>query len=245
MTVIEHDRLVARYRQMEDHLLDALDERELTPTAIQALHQVLGERLRDQRSKILQESRAQLNPPIQSGFARQPPLAETGPGNNAEAQLDPVLVEKHTKYFESVSDTILRDWLTRADSIEAETRHALLQQIQLRKAAIAHWGNAQASDTTAAWINAYDENISFQWWHIWALLNLILGNLVLLGLFHDAIVFALFSVAIHTALMIFVLRLSKVAFLISTIISLNPLWWIINGIYLKNRWDHPKVNGRR
>lgn len=29
---------------------------------------------------------------------------------------------------------------------------------------------------------------------------------------------------------------------IATIISVNPLVWIINGIYLKNRWCHPKVN---
>ena len=39
-----------------------------------------------------------------------------------------------------------------------------------------------------------------------------------------------------------ILKFNKYAFLIATILSFNPLLWIINGIYLKNRWCHPRVN---
>lgn len=42
--------------------------------------------------------------------------------------------------------------------------------------------------------------------------------------------------------MILILKFNKYAFLIATVLSLNPLLWIINGIYLKNCWCHPKVN---
>jgi len=42
--------------------------------------------------------------------------------------------------------------------------------------------------------------------------------------------------------MILILQFNKYAFLIATILSINPIAWIINGIYLKNRWNHPKVN---
>jgi len=37
-------------------------------------------------------------------------------------------------------------------------------------------------------------------------------------------------------------RYNKYAFLISTIISLNPWYWIINGIYLNNRWNEDITN---
>ena len=42
--------------------------------------------------------------------------------------------------------------------------------------------------------------------------------------------------------MVMILKFNKYAFLVATVLTINPLLWIINGIYLKNRWDHPKVN---
>lgn len=86
------------------------------------------------------------------------------------------------------------------------------------------------------------EEIGFQWWVVWAWLGLTLGNLLVLGQLHNMIGLALFLIVINSVLMIMILRFNKYAFLVATIISLNPILWIVNGIYLKRRWQHPKVN---
>ncbi|MCB1660347.1 MAG: hypothetical protein KDI39_19160 [Pseudomonadales bacterium] len=86
------------------------------------------------------------------------------------------------------------------------------------------------------------EDVGFQWWVIWAWLGLTLGNLYVFAELKTEIGLAVFLIAINSLLMIFVLRFNKYAFLIATVLSLNPLLWIINGIYLKNRWHHPKLN---
>ena len=86
------------------------------------------------------------------------------------------------------------------------------------------------------------KELGFQWWSIWAWLGLILGNLMTFGQLKDMPELALIFVIINTILMIFILKFNKYAFLIATILSINPLLWIINGVYLKNRWCHPKVN---
>lgn len=86
------------------------------------------------------------------------------------------------------------------------------------------------------------QDIGFQWWTIWAWLGLILGNLYILGTLNELIGLAVVLIIINTVLMIMILKFNKYAFLIATIISLNLLLWIINGIYLKNRWNHQKVN---
>lgn len=86
------------------------------------------------------------------------------------------------------------------------------------------------------------QDIGFQWWKIWAWLGLTLGNLYILGLLSEQIGLAVVLIIVNTVLMIKILKFNKYAFLIATIISLNPLLWIINGIYLKNRWNHQKVN---
>lgn len=90
--------------------------------------------------------------------------------------------------------------------------------------------------------SAGKDNIGFRWWTIWAWLGLTIGNLYVLGTLKNMMGVALFIVAVNTALMVFILRFNKIAFLIATIVSLNPIIWIVNGIYLKNRWSHPKVN---
>ena len=89
------------------------------------------------------------------------------------------------------------------------------------------------------------DGVGFTWWRVWAWLGLILGNLYIAGLLHQemgAFVFVL--VGINTILMVLILNYSKYAFLIATIISLNPILWIVNGFYLKNRWNHPRLNKR-
>jgi hypothetical protein len=72
---------------------------------------------------------------------------------------------------------------------------------------------------------------------------LTIGNIsVGVTLSHDMADLALILIATNSILMIMILNFNKYAFLIATILSLNPFVWIINGIYLKNRWNHPKVN---
>lgn len=86
------------------------------------------------------------------------------------------------------------------------------------------------------------DELGFQWWKIWAWLGLTLGNLYMFGVLSEQIGLAIFLILLNSMLMIMILKFNKYAFLIATILSFNPLLWIINGIYLKNRWDHPKVN---
>lgn len=86
------------------------------------------------------------------------------------------------------------------------------------------------------------DNISFEWWLIWAWLGLIPGNLLVLIELKDAIGMATILIIFNSALMILILKYNKYAFLIATVLTINPIIWIINGIYLKNRWRHPKVN---
>ena len=86
------------------------------------------------------------------------------------------------------------------------------------------------------------DNISFEWWLIWAWLGLIPGNLLVLIELKDAIGLAIILIIFNSVLMILILKYNKYAFLIATVLTINPIIWIINGIYIKNRWRHPKVN---
>jgi uncharacterized membrane protein len=97
--------------------------------------------------------------------------------------------------------------------------------------------------------------LGFYWWELQGWGGLILGNLLVLAYFFPIIfgspddltkniIIVASLIAINTILMIYILKYNKYAFLIATALSLNPITWIINGIYLKNRWEHPKVNRR-
>jgi hypothetical protein len=89
-----------------------------------------------------------------------------------------------------------------------------------------------------------EKDPGFVWWHIWGWLGLLVGVplLVMVGLSADRFNgWYLGWAAINGFVHIFVLQFSRSAFLFSTIASLNPLVWIINGIYLRNRWRHPRV----
>lgn len=90
--------------------------------------------------------------------------------------------------------------------------------------------------------NNTTKELGFQWWTIWAWLGLTLGNLMVFAQLEGMLEAAIIIAIINTILCILMLQFNKYAFLIATIISINPLLWIVNGIYLKNRWCHPKVN---
>jgi hypothetical protein len=100
-----------------------------------------------------------------------------------------------------------------------------------------------------------NQEYSFGWWKGYAWLILIVGNLFIFGqianlaysLNPDAdrdriILVSLLLIIPNSILGVMILKFNKYAFLISTILSINPIIWIVNGIYLKNRWSHPSVN---
>ena len=90
----------------------------------------------------------------------------------------------------------------------------------------------------------YKNDIGFTWWEVCAWLGLAIGNPYTLFALRDMIELAVILMVINSVLMVMILRFNKYAFLVATILSLNPLLWIINGIYLKRRWRHPKVNAQ-
>lgn len=85
-------------------------------------------------------------------------------------------------------------------------------------------------------------DIGFAWWRIYGWLGLTLGNVFILSKCQEDLQIGLILVAINSIFKVLILLNNKYAFLIDTVLSLNPLSWVINGIYLKNRWNHPKVN---
>jgi hypothetical protein len=95
-------------------------------------------------------------------------------------------------------------------------------------------------------INANNESnekkLSFTWWDTWGWLGLILGTLISIPLIQDNTTLGFSILIVNAILMIMVLNYNKYAFLIATILTFNPLLWVINGIYLKNRWNEPKLN---
>jgi len=89
----------------------------------------------------------------------------------------------------------------------------------------------------------------FSWWKVFGILQIVGAVFVFLrGLienqnYNESLggIFLLIGI-IQLFFAILILKYNKYAFLIATILSINPLLWIINGIYLANRWCHPKVN---
>lgn len=88
--------------------------------------------------------------------------------------------------------------------------------------------------------NNKKQEVGFLWWKLWAWLHLTIGNFYTFYLLHDFIVLAFMLIIPTTILMLMILKYNKYAFLLATI--LTPHLWIINGIYLKNRWNNEKVN---
>jgi len=85
----------------------------------------------------------------------------------------------------------------------------------------------------------------FIWWLVQGWLSLILGSIIILVTMQqskDMLGPYSFLLIYNIVLNILVLKMNKYAFLIGTITSLNPVLWIINGIYLKHRWHLPEVN---
>lgn len=94
-----------------------------------------------------------------------------------------------------------------------------------------------------------NDDVGFTWWLIWSWLCIVGGSLTVITVasstgYHTSggVVFLGFiCAALNLMVGMFMLHYNRTAFLVMTILSLNPLVWIINGVYLKNRWNHPLV----
>lgn len=95
-------------------------------------------------------------------------------------------------------------------------------------------------DTEESGIDPKD--LGFRWWNIYAWLGLTIGNISMLWLLSFNVGLFTFLIVLYSLLNVMALKYNKYAFLILTILSLNIIIWIINGVYLKNRWGHPRVN---
>lgn len=84
--------------------------------------------------------------------------------------------------------------------------------------------------------------LGFTWWSVWGALGAFSSFLYLMFSIVNGEYFVSFILFLFCIGAYFVLKKNKYAFLVLTICTLNPLLWLINGIYLKNRWNHPTVN---
>lgn len=90
-----------------------------------------------------------------------------------------------------------------------------------------------------------EAQLGFGWWTFSGWTTLILGTLLCLAQWQDlgglAWLLALASVVLGAMIITF----SRTAFIIATILSINPILWVINGIYIRNRWNDPRVMENR
>jgi len=94
-----------------------------------------------------------------------------------------------------------------------------------------------------------EKQIGYTWWKVYSFLFIIPNLLFMvpfwMGFFNTAefgisggfIAAAVITVALMLTWLVYLLSMNKYAFLTATMFSLNPIFWIINGVYLKNRWQ--------
>lgn len=102
------------------------------------------------------------------------------------------------------------------------------------------------TDETASQVaqDLANKELGFGWWKFSGWATLIVGSIYLLATgFGEYKVLGFILLVLNIWLGVAILSMSRWAFLIGTMASLNPILWIINGIYLKNRWNHPRVIG--
>jgi hypothetical protein len=83
----------------------------------------------------------------------------------------------------------------------------------------------------------------FFWWETCGQTGLLFGSLLIIGQFYRAPAVMVAVLVFNVLICWGILRYNKWVFLFATVISFNPIFWIVNGIYLKNRWHHPQCNG--
>ncbi len=100
--------------------------------------------------------------------------------------------------------------------------------------------NIQAKNSATS---TKQEELGFTWWLVWSWLSLAIGVPLafMMMLSREWGLTVLFFIPIHITICIYMLKYNRYAFTAGTALTLNPIIWIINGIYVKNRWEHPKV----
>lgn len=83
--------------------------------------------------------------------------------------------------------------------------------------------------------------LGFRWWTFSGWAHLIGNTLLILANARDLGGLTFILLVANIALGIWILKYSRIAFTIATVLTINPIFWIINGIYLRNRWSHPVV----
>lgn len=94
---------------------------------------------------------------------------------------------------------------------------------------------------SAGVVKSGQDRLGFAWWTFQGWASLIVGTLICLGQFKELGGFAVVLAAVNIGLSVMIIRFSKTAFVIGTVLSINPILWIINWIYIKNRWRDPRV----
>ncbi len=87
------------------------------------------------------------------------------------------------------------------------------------------------------------EELGFTWWFVWSWISLAIGvPLAFMTMLGNKWVFTgVFFTLVEITICIYMLKYNRYAFIAGTALTLNPIIWVINGIYVKNRWEHPKV----
>ncbi|WP_026970465.1 hypothetical protein [Aliagarivorans marinus] len=99
--------------------------------------------------------------------------------------------------------------------------------------------NCQAETSELA-IDKYSKG--FVWWNVWGSLNAIVAFVVAVNSAIEGDYLLSIALVLIFVGALMVLKKNKYAFLVMTVLSLNPVIWIINGIYLNERWDYPSLN---
>jgi apolipoprotein N-acyltransferase len=76
---------------------------------------------------------------------------------------------------------------------------------------------------------------SFVWGYFIGIINIIWGGLFIFVFIGDLIM--LIFTIIPIILGYFTIKRKKLWFIALTVISINPIVWVINWIYIKNRWN--------
>lgn len=118
-----------------------------------------------------------------------------------------------------------------------EFRLLLLVAIGLPSLILALWHGS-------VWENKNPEKLGFKWGYF-VIYNTLINNMLLFGFFTFSgideaeiglFLFGIVALSASAALAYFSIQRKRWALVTSTILSLNPLWMIVNIAYLRNRW---------
>jgi hypothetical protein len=92
-------------------------------------------------------------------------------------------------------------------------------------------------------VDEVKDSLGFTWWKLWTWLWLTVGNLsiFLTAIAYQNLPVGILFVCAITVLCYYSLQLNRWAFIALTVFNINPITYIINGIYVYNRWNHSKV----